>query len=305
MEPEEPVYYRSEDLLELARQCGLTATKRLIVDWVSLGLLDQPERRGLGRGNGSIALWNQTQASLFIDLLALRQRQSNPVKHVAGLANLPVFGWLWAYPGVPLRQVRRALATWCGQHRTRKGVSQGATRRVAREITKQLENPHTTRRDRDELRELLEKTMRERSFDADEIRPAVERVFDPHKVGRTLGPPAAPFTTEASLRLLEGHATGFLNLDTFSDQEYEDARLIYRQTRREYVSDWPILAKDRRGSPLEFEEPNLENTLNGACRELILLLGMGRLSPGRQAELAAEAEAKEAAVDKEHQQIMV
>ena len=288
--------YRAEDLLELARQNGFSATRRLIVDWVSLGLLDQPDRRGLGRGNGSTAGWNQSQAELFIELLGFRQRPDNPVTHVAGLANLPVFGWLWAYPGVPLRQVRRALQTWCGRNRTRKNPHLGAARTVAREITKQLDNPHASQRDRRELRRLLEQTMRERTFDVEQIRPAVARVFDPHDLGLERGPSAAPATTEAAVRLLHGHATGFLNLDTFTDDEYEDARLIYRQSRREYANDWAEFASKPNGSPFAFEEPTLENMLNGASRELILLLGMGRLSPQRQAELAADATTKEQAV---------
>jgi hypothetical protein len=293
--------YRAEDLLEQARLNSLSATKRLIVDWVSLGLLDQPERRGLGRGKGSVAFWNETQASLFVDLLSLRQRPIDPVRHVAGLTNLPVSGWLWAYPGVPLRQVRRALATWCGQHRTRTSASAGATRRVAREIAKQLDNPHATQHDRQALRQTLEETMRMRTFDAEKVRDAVTRVFDPHGVERALGPRAAPVTVENSVRLLEGHATGFLNLESFSDQEYEDARMIYRQTRREYVADWPALASGR-SSPLTFDEPTFENILNGSCRDLILLLGMGRLSPGRRTELAADAEAQEAATETEPRQ---
>jgi hypothetical protein len=289
----EPALYRAEDLLDLARQNNLSATRRLIVDWVGLGLLDQPERRGLGRGKGSIALWSETQAALFIDLLALRQRPQDPVKHVAGLANLPVSGWLWAYGGVPLRQVRRALRTWCGRHRSRKTAHAGATRRVAREITKQLDNPQATQQDRQALRQLLEKTMREDTFDVERVQAAVERVFDPHGAGRTLGPPLAPVTVESAVRLLHGHAIGFLQLDTFSDQEFEDARLIYRQSRRNYARDWSTLTYDPMGSPLAFPEPTPEELINGSCRELILLLGMGRLSPQRQAELAADANTKE------------
>jgi hypothetical protein len=282
-------FFKAEGLLELAVQQDLPATRRLIVDWVGLGLLDQPIRRGLGRGQGSIAVWNETQAALFVDLLKLRNRPANPVRHVAGLANLPVFGWLWAYPGVPLRQVRRALGTWCGRHRSRKTAPARTTRYVAQQIALQLDHPHARQADRKALRELLAKTMQERRFDASETRAAVERVFDPHGVGVSRGPAIAPATVDSAVFLLHAHALGFVELDTFSDDEFEAARLIYRQTRREYVRDWPTLSHDHHGSPFPFEEPNFENTLNGACRDLILLLGMGRLMPQRQNELANEA----------------
>jgi hypothetical protein len=282
-------FYRAEGLIELARQANLKATRRLIVDWVELGLLDQPIRRGLGRGNGSMAVWNETQMGLFIDLLALRNRPTDPVKHVAGLANLPVSGWLWGYPGVPIRQVRRALGTWCGRHRSRESAPVRATRQVAQQIAGQLDHPHATNADRKALRELLEKTMRERRFDPAEMRAAVERVFDPNGVGVSRGPEVAAVTLDSAVLLLHAHALGYLELDSFHDEEFEAARVIYRQTRREYVSAWPQLNHDRQGSPLPFEEPTFENTLNGACRELILLLGMGRLMPQRQAKLATEA----------------
>ncbi len=290
--PDEPreEFYSSDDLLGLARGRGFKASKRLIVDWVSLGLLDQPQRRGLGQGKGSVALWDQTQASLFATLLHLRQRPESPVGHVAGLANVPVFLWLTVWvPGIPLRQARRALQTWCGRHRSRKTAHLGAARTIALEITKQLDNPHATKRDRDALRKELERTIREQIFDIGEMRRLVQRVFDPHGVGRTLGPPAAPFNVEATVFLLHGHATGYLELDSFNDDEFEFARLIYRQTHREYAQDFPILAHGRMGSPLTFEEPTIENMLNGASRELLLLLGLGRLSPTRHLELVAEA----------------
>jgi hypothetical protein len=131
--------------------------------------------------------------------------------------------------------------------------------------------------------------MRERRLDVAELRTAVEHVFDPHRVGVSRGPETAAVTVDSAVLLLHAHALGYLELDSFRDDEFEAARLIYRQTRREYVRDWPKLNHDRQGSPLPFEEPTFENTLNGACRELILLLGMGRVMPQRQTELATDA----------------
>jgi hypothetical protein len=295
--------YRAEDLLDLARERELSASRRLIVDWSGLGLLDRPERRGLGRGKGSVAGWNETQAALFLDLLTLRQRPQNPILRVAALANVPVSGWLWMgdLEGIPLRQVRRALATWCGRHRSHKHASPNQARKIARGILVQIDNPHASKRDRDALRRLLETTLSQGSFDADAIYEAVERVFDPHHVGRELGPPAARFTAEYAARMLHAQATGYLNLDSFTEQEFEDARVIYLAGRREYATVYPHLAATRFGSPIRFDEPTFENVIAGACRNLLFLLGMGRLMPARHAELAAEAidtnqlEAKEGA----------
>jgi hypothetical protein len=296
-EREQPRFFTADDLLELARQANLRATRRLIVDWGDLGLIDKPIRRGLGRGKGSIAIWNETQASLFIDLLALRNRPTNPVKHVAGLANLPVSGWLWDYGNIPLRQVRRALGTWCGRHRTRRRPPARATRKVAQQIARQLDHPHATNADRKALRDVIEQTMLKQRFEVGEVRRAVEQVYDPHRVGVSRGPAIAAVTVDSAIFLLHAHALGYLELDTFADDEFEAARLIYRQTRREYVRDWDMLNHDRQGSPLPFEEPNIENTLNGACASLLLLLGTGRLRPQRQAELATKATVAESQLE--------
>src|SRR5438105_2556965 len=134
MEAQVTDQFTAADLLSAAGANGLQASKRLITDWVSLGLLDQPLRRGLGRGKGSVAVWPQKQAELFVDLLILRQRQG--VRRVDFLANVPVAGWLWQQPDTPLRQTRRALGTWCGRHRQKTGVAQDTAERTARQLIK-------------------------------------------------------------------------------------------------------------------------------------------------------------------------
>jgi hypothetical protein len=282
--------FTAGQLVDLATQNGLRASARLITDWVELGLLDQPERRGLGRGKGSAkGTWSADQAGLFVDLLMLRQRPDDPVSHVAGLANVPVAGWLWMGDlVVPLRQVRRALATWCGRHRTRKRPATAQTKSVVREIVKQVENPHARKRDREALRQLLTTTLEQRTLDPGGLRASIERVFDPHQLGRTLGPPEVPFSAATAAHLLTAQATGYLALDTFTDEEFEHARLIYLAGRREYAVLQPALAANRNGSPLRFEEEPLD-ALNNACRNLLLILGLGRLSPARHIQLAAEA----------------
>src|SRR5439155_17789913 len=146
-----------------------------------------------------IGVWPIRQAELFVDLLTLRQRRD--VGHVALLANLPVLGWLYGDTDVPLRQTRRALATWCGRHRRATGVSRDAAKRAARQLVSSLEHPHASVRDRTALRRFLEESMRAQRFDRDAFRGVVRRVFDPHDEGWALRPDEAPTTTEAVVRL--------------------------------------------------------------------------------------------------------
>lgn len=268
----------------------------MITDWVSLGLLDRPYHPGRGRSRGGSenGTWSQGQAELFVDLLVLRQRPTDPVT-VAALTNLPVAGWLWAgeESDVPLRQVRLALRTWCGHHRSRKSVSATRARKIAREMLKQFDSPQAPSADRRSLLELLTTSIREHTFDAEKTRAALERVFDPHRVGRSLGPPEVAVTTDGFARIMEAQATGYLSLETFTDQEFEDARLIYRQSRREYAVLQPRFAQNPQGSPLQLDDATFERVLDTACSNLLFTLGLGRLNPRVHQELAAHARESE------------
>jgi hypothetical protein len=102
--------------------------------------------------------------------------------------------------------------------------------------------------------------------------------------------------------LLEAQATGYLNLENFSDQEFEDARVVYRQTRREYVKEQPRFASDPMGSTLHFNDTSFEDVLNGACPNLLLVLGIGQLHVMRHQDVAIEARQAEAQLEEEARQ---
>jgi hypothetical protein len=277
--------FTADDLIAAAEENDLRASRRLITDWVSLGLIDRPHHPGRGKGQGSSdGTWPYPQASLFVDLLTLRQRPTDPVTQVAGLANIPVTAWLWAgdEADVPLRQVRRALATWCGRHRSRKQVGAARARSIARQMVRRIENPHASKSDRDALRQLLEQSIRTSTLDADQLRLLVGRVFDPHQVGRSVGPVTVQVNAASFSRLLVAQATGYLELDTFTEQEFQDARAMYTHTRREYTDLQPALISERDPSPLRFDDVDFESVLNNACPNLLLTLGMARLPPRRQ-----------------------
>ena len=98
--------YDRVGLVKAATDAGYSrVSDRLVTDWVSKGLLDQPERQARGKGNGRGAKyeWADRQCELFLSLLMHRDE----VTYVDSLASLPVSMWLyWGDEWVPLRQVK-------------------------------------------------------------------------------------------------------------------------------------------------------------------------------------------------------
>lgn len=268
--------YKAADLLAIAAQNGLPASNRLILDWVGLGLLDRPERRGLGRGKGSVALWNHTQAELFVDLLAFRHRANDPVRHVSALANLPVFGWLYGSPGVPLRQVQRALWTWSGRSRQKKNTALADAKRTAAGFVKTVAHPDSNVHDRARLREFVIESLRDRSkLDPDKLRELVRPVLDPHGAGPQPGPAGMRIDPDLFVGLTEARLVAMRDLATYTDDEYEHARQTYLQGNAAYAKDQPNLARDRKFGHM-FVPQTFEVQLQGACVNLITILGMIR-----------------------------
>jgi len=64
--------YTLKELQAEARARGFNPSERMIKDWIGLGLLDQAQRRGLGRGQGIVATWSENQKELLLQLLAKR-----------------------------------------------------------------------------------------------------------------------------------------------------------------------------------------------------------------------------------------
>ncbi len=105
-------WYQKHEMLTCAAKCGFSVTESLFDDWVEKGLIGEAGARAWP-GRGSRAWWPQAQLTLFLDLLALRQR--TPTKFsLMQLCHLPVWRWLyWGdLGGVTLKQVKRAISTW-------------------------------------------------------------------------------------------------------------------------------------------------------------------------------------------------
>ena len=177
---------------------GFAPSKRLLSDWVSLGLLDQSTRRGLGRGKGTEATWPQQQLNLFLALL-----EKHPtVSHIAPLCNLPVFLWLWfGDEFVPTRQARRALMTWGGANRH--SSSWRAARAAAVTLAGQFAHPDANERALERFITAIARATYGAPFDAEAVLGAFRDVFDPHGENRSVGPAQVRFRPEYFVALVK------------------------------------------------------------------------------------------------------
>jgi hypothetical protein len=284
--------YTKDQMLGQAREAGFSPSGRLFTDWVSVGLLDEGRRRGLGRGKGTTVTWPDEQLRLFLALLEKRPQivpnslaRPNPI---AGLCNIPVWLWLWwGETYVPTRQARRALVTWTG---ISKNISMRQARLTAAQFVARVAHPDAPKRDVNALRDLLAttafRTPLEAPYPEAEITTALERVFDPQQSGRTLGPPAARFTVEGYALLVQARlrALSALKHHTVKDETLEIPRAMYLDGRIEYAEKVvPQIAADPEVADAFLARdpttglllpPTGEEVANNACLDLLTTLGI-------------------------------
>jgi hypothetical protein len=257
------------DLLEDARTAGYEVTSRLITDWVERGLVDQPTRRSKGRGRGSAAaLYTANQRNLFLVLL----HQRTGITNIASLCNLPVWLWLgWGDEYVPLRQVRRALATW-----TAKYGKPGWERcvRTAREVVDQLTRPELTRAARRDIADTIALAAFNGSANAEQLTEPLATLVETAAVGSTNRP--GQMTVDEYLWLVQGRLRVLDQLKRLPDDAYRRARLVFNQTWAEYLGQlrpiWEEMAEPKHKHL--FREPAIAQRVNQACIELITILAI-------------------------------
>lgn len=268
-------------MVERARQAGFaSATARLLSDWVTLGLVDKADRRGLGRGVGSEATWPHNQLQLFLTVLDKRHE----AKQIATLCNIPVAIWLWwGDEYVPLRQTRRAMETWAGAREHAR--SWRAARTSAEQLVGKFAQPNAPASARKELIDLVAKTAMGRPFNGIEILNAFRRAFDPTNSGRTVGRAQITFRPESYVSVIQWRLTALAALKDhdLDDDAFQWARHEYLVSRRDYQQHVvPALADNaeaadaflrRTGSGI-YVAPTFEEVVNQACVDLLTVLGI-------------------------------
>lgn len=266
-----PDRYQKQDLIRIAKEAGFGITPRLIDDWVGNGLLDSPERRGLGRGKGIVATWSENQLQILLTVLDNRKDLKKDIKP---LYNIPVWIWLECDDEyVPIRQMKRALSSWCGSHGYYSASFKQA-RQSARNMLDFLDHPKARKKDRKRLVEVIATAnYGGERYKMPEIRQAIKKVLDPENTGRIHGPSGAHLSIDDIVRLIEARLKTIERIKEISDEEFNDARKMYAIAQNKYWQELPRFASDKEFGRL-FSLRHLDERVNTACMSLITIIGM-------------------------------
>ncbi len=249
-----------DQLVDGAREQGFDVSARLIHDWVAKGLLDKPTRRGLGQGKGTTALWPENQLKLLVSIL---KKQREGVRMIATLCNIPVSIWLWFGDSyVPVRQVRRALATYADTYRD---SSRKKALFTANEILVQYG--------------LDPRRKRVRQFREDLVLYAQRGRLDEDLKTRILQGfaelvPSQPSVGREYLVLVEVKRAASDDIDSLSDEDFGIARARVGGGLISYMKEQPALALRSDAWRINQQTPSLEWLFNNACLHLLTTLGM-------------------------------
>jgi hypothetical protein len=259
--------WTADELLTAAAEQGTPATRRLIVDWTSLGLIDRPHRRGRGQGAGSQpGTWPEEQRQLFLQLLRKREE----IKHVVPLLNFPVALWLlWGDGYVPLRQTRRALITWAAANGK---PSKARARKTANAFLNTIGGPGVGAAKKKLLVEAITETLLDPdSFDREEMASQLRRVLEPRGQSTTQSPFGLLPASEAFASVMEARIEAFRQISTVSDELVIETRVEYLDTRARYSRDLPYLLASPRSQMFEARSPSDE--VRNACVDFLTELG--------------------------------
>jgi len=266
-------------MVKAAREAGNSdVSERLVTDWVSLGLLDQPTRvsRGKGRGPGANYEWPESQRDLFLTLLAKRDEATSR----AAMCAIPVGVWMyWGDDWIPLRQVRLALRTWWdrpGRSRWKRSAD------GARLVIDTIAPAGTPRAFKSEVRELITAALENDVFPREELTQALEQLLVNRSSDGRFGP--ARSTAAEIVDGMWSMAVATYNYDLITDGMFYEARSRLLPIMLSYINEWPTLSKD----PVygrSYEQPTWSFLINQSCPQLLAGLGLQLIAMNDQKPL--------------------
>ena len=111
------------------------------------------------------------------------------------------------------------------------------------------------------------------TYDLLELRGAIEKVFDPDRVGHERGPRGAQMTVDSIVSLVGARLKTIARIENISDDEFKSAQIAYAQSTNLYSRDLPRFVSDPDIGDF-FEINHVEERLNSACMSLVTLIGL-------------------------------
>ncbi|MCX4549642.1 MULTISPECIES: hypothetical protein [unclassified Streptomyces] len=226
----------ADDLVADAREIGVTASPRLIVDYVEVGLLAAPLFRKTAQRGSDRRIFPPEQRRLFYELNCAKLR--SPLARVPHRAMIPVVLFMWCVNDtvVPDAQARRALRTWAQNV----GVGSDPRRRsTAKKVVAQFAHPLATTGQRRIAEQWIRDGEESRKPDFDAVADVLSTIASPWRargvpeIVRGLGPAAAPITTDHVVAMWE--LTSQVNQKLVFEEVPER---VLRRAREEHRQNW-------------------------------------------------------------------
>ncbi len=255
-------------MIAAALAAGHSATSRLFTDWQSAGLLDQPTKRGLGRGKGIIALWPESQLRLWLLLLDKRRQ----TRQIPNLCNVPVALWLFFGDSyATLDQVKKSMRTWAQRYGPSRGHKQA--RQIARRLVTDLPLQRSNRNARAALVAHVATAVLHGIATDSERRDLRRRLLVAIGVrdGDEL-PPAGPvlLVELVLIRLLPARQLAY---GTVPDHVILWARAWHLFKLQEYLAVYETGSLPSVPG-IAFDRPSFDTLIPNACRDLLTAIGM-------------------------------
>jgi hypothetical protein len=232
----------SEDLIADAAAVDVTATPRMIADWVESGLLGAPAFYKSSRHGSSARIFSADQRRMFTELLRVRARSPHKRIRTDRLIEPVLYIWLEDNAVVTDQQARRALRTYA---RGMGHLDSAARIDAAHRIIEQIAHPDASPALRRAAQAMLARIQKE-SYARSRIEPREQEklysmLFDlSHNVAlrmsgfeRSLGPPQAP----VMLAQLFGMWMATVRMKVvLATEQVAEAELA--EARAEHIAEW-------------------------------------------------------------------
>jgi hypothetical protein len=258
-------------MLDLARlSVGDSDPDRRLTDWVELGLVPGPRKRGLGRGRGTVSGWSEFAAGMWRTQLKLRSAGLD----IASLCNTTVGFWIYEISPIETTQVSRALHTWAVRRTSRRS---GHLRASAERAISRAAHPFAGVAVRRQLRALLEEIPTD-LVAVRQIPPLVREVVAPGVLGSEGKPSrraAKLFSIEVLAQRLGAQLVVRAGRNGLPKSVLEQTRALVLKATIAQASNRAAAAVARSlGAP---DPPMSSDRVGLACLDMAQALGMVRL----------------------------